>query len=124
MMTLLTILLAATPIPVAEINSPYNEFGVTLSQDGQTAIFDSTRGGGNSHLYQATRIEPNGPFGNVQPIPELNSGATDAQPWLSRDGKRIYFISTRDSGGPWQDIWMATRSDVSGPWSGVRNLSE
>jgi hypothetical protein len=69
--------------------------------------------GGNSHLYQATRPDHCSLFGPIAPVCGVNSDASDGQPWLSHDGLRLYFMSTRCSGGPYQCLFVAKRSDPS-----------
>jgi hypothetical protein len=46
-------------------------------------------------LYRATRTERSLPFGNPQPLTELNSSDRDQLPWVSRDELTIVFSSER-----------------------------
>jgi hypothetical protein len=46
------------------------------------------------------------PFANLAPISELNSPATDWDPWISEDGRDIVFGSDRDGT---HEIYKATR---------------
>ena len=63
-------------------------------------------------------------FGPAEPVAELNSAAMDIQPNVRGDGREIVFASNCGGatafGG--QDIWVATRTDVNGPWSAPVNL--
>ena len=57
---------------------------------------------------------------NVGPI--LNSSADDAEPFLSEDGRTIYFRSIRSGGVGRSDIWTASRSRPGQPWSTPVNM--
>ena len=48
----------------------------------------------------------------------------DIQPNVRRDGREIVFASNRGGAGAsgGQDIWVATRKSVNGPWSAPVNL--
>lgn len=47
-------------------------------------------------------------FGNATRLDELNvDGQSDQDPWISPDGRVIYFSSTRSNGG--QDTYFAER---------------
>jgi hypothetical protein len=48
----------------------------------------------------------------------------DIQPNVRRDGRELVFASNRggDTTFGGQDIWVATRTDVNGPWSAPVNL--
>jgi hypothetical protein len=55
--------------------------------------------GNPQDIWTATRDAPDAPFGEPEPVDELNSGDRDRPAWISDDGCRIYFASTRP-GGP------------------------
>lgn len=100
------------PTPVPELNlAGANEFSVTLSRNGLTLILESTRVGGTSHLFVANRLNRGSAFGPLAPLCGVNSGDSDGQPWLSWDGLRLYFASTRCSGGPYPCLYVASRPD-------------
>jgi hypothetical protein len=62
-------------------------------------------------------------FGVATAIAELNdAGANDIQPNVRKDGREIVFSSNRAGGAGGQDIWVATREHVDGPWSAPVNL--
>ena len=59
---------------------------------------------------------PSGPFGPATLIAELSdSSSNQDDPSLTGDLLEIYFKSDRDGDGD-PDIWMAQRSDPTGPW--------
>jgi Tol biopolymer transport system component len=58
-------------------------------------------------------------------VPGVNSLVDDGQPNLSRDGLELYFYSARSDvpGVPRDnDIYVATRTSISDPWSTPINL--
>ncbi|HEY5922090.1 MAG TPA: hypothetical protein VIV11_10490 [Kofleriaceae bacterium] len=57
-------------------------------------------------LFTASRASPVDAWTNVTKVSELATAATDADPWLSPDGRTLVFVSSRD--GTF-DIFMATR---------------
>ena len=65
-----------------------------------------------------------GSFGPSEPVAELNSAAMDIQPNVRRDGRELVFASNRGGASAFggQDIWVATRKDVNGPWSAPVHL--
>jgi Tol biopolymer transport system component len=47
-------------------------------------------------LYVAPRARRGEPFGAPRPIAELNApGALDQDPWISPDGRHLFFASDR-----------------------------
>lgn len=76
--------------------------------DGDLALYIGFRGvGGNpTDLYRSVRASLAQPFGAAEPIVELNTELEESDPWVSADGRTIYFTSTR---GGNRAIWMSTR---------------
>lgn len=98
------------PQPVSELNTSSDEGGITLSSDGLEAIIASNRpgGAGARDLYRATRASTADPFGNLQPLSELNTPDNEIDPALSADGKELYFASNR--GGAESNLYRVVRS--------------
>jgi hypothetical protein len=80
----------------------------SLTDDGLTLFFSSTPvsrvpDGGvptdaavpTGDLYVAWRRSTNEPFSETQPLGDLNTPADERDPWLSPDGKLLYFTSDR-----------------------------
>ena len=101
---------------------------------GITTLYFNSNRSGNQDIYAST-LQPDGTFGQPQPITELNTAATEQQVTISRDGLEMYFISDRPgstpnpdsgvSGPPGQpspDIWVSTRASTSDPWGTPQNL--
>jgi len=53
----------------------------------------------------------------------INTGAWDSQPFLSSDGKTLYFSSRRSGGLGGSDIWM-TQKQANGTWGTPVNLGD
>jgi hypothetical protein len=62
-----------------------------LSPDLLTLYFYSSRDGTND-LFVARRASPIAPFDAPVPIAELNTPDFESAPWVSPDGRDIYFI--------------------------------
>lgn len=91
--------------PIAELNTTSNERSPFLVGDTEI-YFSSDRGGGAPDLYHATRAGPGAPFGAVEALASVGSTANDDDPWLSPDGRTLFFMSDRTGN---EEIWMATR---------------
>lgn len=91
---------------VTELDSGMGDADPTLSADGRVILFSSNRTGdaGSSNLWYATRAGNSGPFSEPKPVPDANSDDQDGDPWLSHDGCRLYFSSTRSNDF---DLWSA-----------------
>jgi len=100
----------------------------TLTPDGNFMIFAAYRWDndvdanlpiGRTDLYSAERV--NGEWTNVRNLgPGVNSEHWDSQPWLSSDGRTLYFSSDRPGGRGGTDIYISHRT-ASG-WSAPANV--
>jgi Tol biopolymer transport system component len=97
---------------VTEIESTAAEYLPTLSYDGLTIYFASTRVAtgtlGSFDIWTAHRSSLSAAFDAPVPAPELNSTTVDYPGWLSPDECRIYFASDRVVTGGY-DIYVAER---------------
>src|SRR5205085_847769 len=75
----------------------------------------------NYDLFAAMKLDANKVWSAPTPLAHVNSEADEAHPWLSGDGKALYF-SRRTKGG-WR-VCVAQRDDSTGPggWSEPRPL--
>jgi hypothetical protein len=108
--------LTPEPLPCG-VNSGFEEFSPSLVEaNGLTLLFfSSSRDDAPRHKMYMAVLRPDGSWA-VAPVDELNwPGASDARPYVRKDGLEIVFDSTR-AGGPPQ-IYTATRSTVFEPWS-------
>lgn len=107
-----------------EINSADQEWSPSwfLDDEGREVLyFSSTRPGGPGlqDIYYSVNYGP----AHLAPG-ALNTEFDDARPNVRRNGREIVFDSTRPGtlGGP--DLWTATRSSTSAPWSQPTHLSQ
>jgi len=78
----------STPVELAEVSSPQDDWEPTLSSDGQRLVFSSNRDGA-LHLYMATKLGT-GAFSAPAPIDPLTTTMTEYGPaWFGND--RLYF---------------------------------
>ena len=104
------------------LNSTDNEGAQTISFDGRIMVFTACNrrdGHGRCDLYISVRRgEKWGRPHNLGPV--VNTGAWEAQPSLSVDGRTLYFVSNRRGGYGGSDIWATDYID--GHWTTPRNL--
>jgi Tol biopolymer transport system component len=99
--------------PVAELNSPVQDARATVRRDGREVFFFSDRAGslGATDLWTSTRENRNGPWSTPENLgPVVNSTSADNQPAISRDGRTLFFASSRPGGFGLLDLYMVTRN--------------
>jgi len=115
-----------TPVNVgAPINSTANEISPTISGDGLTLVFASSRAGGSGtyDLWMSTRASVQDAWGPAVNLgPSVNSGSFDGECGLSADGLAVFFCSGRSGGLSTYDVWMSTRKRRNDPWGQAVNL--
>lgn len=106
------------------VNSEEWDSQPTMSADGNTIIFASTRenGFGNADLYVITRNK----FGDWGAASNLggviNTPFTEKSPFLSPDGKTLYFTSEGHPGHGGLDLFISVNE--GGKWSEPVNLGK
>lgn len=97
-----------TPVRATELDTSSQESNPYLTPDGLTVYFDSDRpgGAGGRDLYVATRPDVDSPFSAPRRISELATSADERDPWLSPDGRRLYFSSNRSGDS---ELYVAER---------------
>ena len=112
-------------VPIANYYTAGPGAGFYVSPDGQTLLLSLERGdseGGND-LYVS---RPDGRGGFTEPKslgPVLNSPGFDFAPWLTPDGKTLYFASYGHMGYGSADLFVSQRlGEGWGQWSEPRNL--
>jgi WD40-like Beta Propeller Repeat len=80
---------------LANVNSG-DQYNPAISADGLTLFFASFRAGGagDNDIYQATRARPTDDFTDIRLAPNVNTGASEVQPYLTRDSTTLYFVRT------------------------------
>ena len=111
--------------PVSELNSPYFDGGPSLTLDGLTLYFYSTR----SHpdiqdLWSAVRTHPTAKFQEPVMLFWVNSDSNDALPTLTHDEAFFMFASDRPEGEGGYDIWISRRSTRGDYYEIPTNLIE
>jgi hypothetical protein len=109
-----------------QMNSAANDFGPNYFEDadGTPMLYFSSNGwggAGGNDIFMSRRGS-DGTWGAPENVWELNTGSSDQQSSIrQRDGLEIVFTSNRP-GSTGFDLWTATRSSQSDPWSDIRNL--
>src|SRR5438445_3716706 len=98
------------------INSSASDAFVAISPDGLSLYFASSRPGGLGGpfdmyvLQRASVFDPWGPPVNLGPA--LNTAFDEGNPAFSRDGRLLFFQSTRPGGFGGVDRWVAQRNNL------------
>ncbi|MHC4425356.1 MAG: TolB family protein [Planctomycetota bacterium] len=98
---------------ISELNILGNLNDPSLTQDELTIVFmgyNLPGGRGQYDLYTATRPDLNSPFGNVVNLTQLNTPASDADPFISPDGRSLHFTSNING---YYQIYKATRESLN-----------
>ena len=93
------------PSPAPDLNTMQSEGNPMLAADKLSIYFDSNRTM-NGEVYVAMRASVTGSWGLPTRIDELASTGNDVDPWISPDGRTMYFTSDRDGT---QRLWQTTR---------------
>jgi hypothetical protein len=116
------LLAAAAAILVPEASSPLNDYN--LSEAGRTRVFARSEAEfRNARIFVAER---NGRgWSEPRPIAFSVPRFSDSDPWLTPDGRTLYFISNRPAPGRAEDrrdydIWRSVRSGDD--WSAPEHL--
>lgn len=98
------------------LNTPFDDARPNVRKDGREIVFDSTRPGtlGGPDIWTATRASTSDPWPQAVHLAALSSAAPDTRASLSWDGTFIVFGSARAGGEGQSDIYVATRSKVTG----------
>ena len=91
----------ASPLPIPELAFPdRSTVDAFLTDDGLTLLYSSGSFNGlttePADLYVAVRGSTSEPFSASAPLSELNTASEERDPWLSPDGKTLFFVSNRD----------------------------
>lgn len=106
------------PTLVEGLNTTLNDARPNVRErDGLEIFFDSSRSGGSggNDLWTSTRASVSDPWSTpVNLGPLVNSSVSDMRPSLSWDGTTLYFQSNRPGGSGGVDIWVTTRTRLTG----------
>jgi Tol biopolymer transport system component len=116
----------ATPVNLGSVvNGPGDEGAPSISSDGLSLYFDSDRPGGQgmSDIWVTTRMSTSAPFGPPVDLgPPVNTGSAESHPDISSDGLSLYFSSNRPGTCGTSDLWAATRTTTTAPFSSPARL--
>ena len=98
-----------------EVSTSYSEVRLTLSPDGDTAVWfsrDRPGGAGGYDLWMSRRKA--GRWSPPTPVP-FNTTGRDFDPAFSADGRQLYFCSDRPGGAGGDDLYrVEVRGDAFG----------
>ncbi len=106
------------------INTKYWESHASISPDGKTLYFTSNRkeGFGGLDIYKSAWNEANGDWGPAVNLgPKVNTQFNEDTPYLTEDGKTLYFSSQGHKNMGGFDIFYSTLDDDN-QWSEPANL--
>jgi hypothetical protein len=112
------------PTALISLNTSADDEHADLSPDEGTIYFSSTRPGGTGgfDIYQATRSSPSDPFGNVLPVPGINTTGDERTPRMAGNGLSMYAMIATSS-FPGLHIALATRPNVTVAFSAMRTVA-
>ena len=106
----------STPVNLGPvINSMANDLAASMSRDGRSLYFTSTRSGGfgGEDIWVSRRTSKNDDWGSpVNLGPTINSFALERLRYLSPDGHLLLFQSNRGGGLGGSDLWVSRRNGV------------
>lgn len=111
------------PKPFPNVNTKKFESSAFVTADGKTAYFSSNRYKKNDDLdiYYITKDE-NGKWSKIKELKgEINTKFDEDAPYLTPDGKTMYFSSRGQKNMGGFDIFKSTQ-DANGVWSEPENL--
>jgi hypothetical protein len=104
-----------TPVRVAELSSPAEEWAPAITPDGLVIWFVTNRDAGHAQLWRASRPTRAAAWAAPLAVPELVSSSEDSGPVVDSIERSLYFSSDRAGGGRF-DIYLSTRPTVNAPW--------
>ena len=96
-------------VPVSEMNTTFQERGISVRFDGLEAFFYANRSG-NADLWTMTRQNVLDPWSAAANLGALvNSSVADGEPEIASDRETLYFNSNRTGGFGAMDLYKVTR---------------
>ncbi|MEQ9364226.1 MAG: OmpA family protein [Leptospirales bacterium] len=78
------------------VNTPLDEFSPSVTADGRTMVYNSKRFGERYQSLYMSERNAEGEWSTPRALRELNSIYNDEAPYITPDGKLIFFASDRD----------------------------
>ncbi|HEX7842715.1 MAG TPA: hypothetical protein VF469_34820 [Kofleriaceae bacterium] len=84
---------------LANVNTS-DQYNPAITADGLTLFFASFRAGGagDNDIYQAMRPTTTADFTSTRLAPNVNTAASEVQPYVTRDGTTLYFVRMLSTG--------------------------
>lgn len=96
-----------------QVNGPLGEAGPSYFEaDGAGQLYFSS----GPDIFVSVK-QADGSFGPRSPVTELNSISADLRPNVRKNGLEVVFDSDRIGTTGMADLWFATRTSASDPWS-------
>ena len=104
------------------INTSAKETQPSISADGRTLYFTSTRSGGKGgqDIWYST-LGNDKRWGNPVNLEEINTSGDESSPFIHLDNQTLYFASDGFPGMGGYDLFV-TRKDTAGKWTAPQNL--
>jgi hypothetical protein len=109
----------------ATVNDGSFNYCPSISNDGLKLYFDSGRSGGQGggDIWVTTRPHKGANWGTpVNLGPPINTSSHDCYPFISSDGRELYFSTNRPGGHGGWDIWVAKCQTQDDNWGAPENL--
>jgi len=109
------------------VNSSSMDYFPSISADGLSVYFYSTRGGGRGggDLWVSKRPSTDAAWNYAVNLgPAVNSSAEDVSPNISADELSLMFASDRSGGHGNYDLYISTRSSRDASWTAPVNLGK
>lgn len=117
---------SAPPALIASVSSPLNDYNFSMDAAARTMVVARSEADfRNARILIATRRRGARQWEEPQPIGFTDPRWSDSDPWLTPDGRTLYFISTRPAPGREAtrtdyDVWRSSRT--AGGWSAPQHL--
>lgn len=112
----------AFPAATVLVDTADNDVEPALTEDGLTMISARLTSTAPGDLLESHRAALGQPFTGFAPL-ALDTAADEEGPWLSADGLRLVFASSRGATGM-LDLYETTRASLAAPFAAPRELAE
>jgi hypothetical protein len=109
----------------ATVNDGSFNYCPSISNDGLKLYYDSGRAGGHggADIWVTTRPNKEADWGTpINLGPPINTSSHDGYPFISSDGRELYFSTNRPGGHGGWDIWVAKCQTQDDDWDTPENL--
>jgi len=114
-----------TPAEVPNVNTSSEDFNASISSDGLSLYFISSRSGGigGRDIWVTTRETTDEDWGEpVNLGPTINTPAGEWGVSISYDGLSLYFDTSQNGSVAVNDLWVATRATTDDDWGNPVSL--